>query len=241
MATYTSRLQARDSIAEGTMAFHLEKPPGFSFKPGQAIDLILRANDPEGSQPDARHTFSLVSAPFEDELIIATRMRASAFKRALGALPIGAPLMIEGPSGSLSLHKDQTRAGVFIAGGIGITPFISILRQAAKNQLQQDLRLLYSNHRPEDCAFLAELQQLEALNPRFHLIATMTQMERSTQAWSQRTSRIDAELVKQAIRDLCAPLFYIAGPGAMVEAMQRTLAAAGVDDDDVRSETFYGY
>ena len=124
MTTQGSKLRGREQVAHGTMAFHFDKPAGFKFKAGQAIDVVLL--EASGTDPQsARHTFSIVSAPFENELVVATRMRDSAFKRALGALPIGASIAIEGPFGSLSLHNDRARPALFIAGGIGITPIRS--------------------------------------------------------------------------------------------------------------------
>lgn len=164
MTTHPTTLRAQQPVAHGTRAFHFDKPAGFAFEPGQAIDVVL-PEPPDGDPQSARHTFSIVSAPFENELVVATRMRDSAFKRALGKLPVGAGITIEGPSGSLTLHQDRARPAVFIAGGIGITPFMSILRQAAHDHLAQRLVLLYSNRRPEDAAFLAELQALEQQHP----------------------------------------------------------------------------
>ena len=189
----------------------------------------------------ARHTFSLVSAPFQHDLVVATRMRDSAFKRALKLLSIGAPARLEGPFGSLTLHNNRARPAVFIAGGIGVTPFISILRQAAKDQLPQELLLLYSNRRPEDAAFLAELQQLEQQSKRFRLIATMTQMDKSSRTWEGETRMIDEDLVRKVGKGLSAPIYYVAGPPVMIEAVRQTLNRAGVDDDDIRSEEFLGY
>src|SRR5258708_19123146 len=142
--TLGAKLRERREIAEGTMAFHFEKPSGFTFKAGQAIDLVL-PGDPGADPQSLRHAFSIVAAPFEGELVIATRMRDSAYKRALNSLPVGAGVGVEGPFGSLTLHKDRARGAVFIAGGIGITPFRSILRQAAKDDLPQRIALLYSN------------------------------------------------------------------------------------------------
>ena len=240
MTTYETRLEGREEIAAGTMAFHFAKPTGFSFKAGQAMDVVLIA-PPTTDAQSARHTFSIVSAPFHDELVIATRMRDSAFKRALKSLPIGSPAKLEGPFGSLTLHNDRARAAVFIAGGIGITPFMSILRQAAKHQLPQRLLLLYSNRRPEDAAFLAELQQLEQQNKNFRLVATMTQMSKSARQWNGETSLVDADLVKRFVGDLATPVYYIVGPPAMVEAMQETLSRAGITEDNIRTEEFYGY
>lgn len=240
MRIYDTRLEGHQEIAAGTMAFHFAKPSGFTFKPGQAIDVVLI--DPPGADADrARHTFSLACAPFEDHLAVATRMRDSAFKRALKSLAIGSPLRLEGPSGSLTLHNDRARPAILIAGGIGITPFISILRQAAHDQLPQELILLYSNRRPEDAAFLTELQRLEQQYKHFRLVATMTQMSKSSRAWVGKTGWIDQALVRQIGGELAAPIYYVAGPPALVEAMRQTLNLAGVDDDDIRSEEFYGY
>lgn len=240
MTTYKIRLEGREEIAADTMAFHFEKPTGFSFKPGQAIDVVL-IDPPTTDAQSARHTFSIVSAPFESDLVVATRMRDSAFKRAFKSLPIGSPARIEGPSGSLTLHNNRARPAVFIAGGIGITPFMSILRQAAKDQLAQRLLLLYSNRRPEDAAFLAELQQLEQQNKNFRLVATMTEMSKSSRPWEGETGLIDEGLLKRIAGDLSAPIYYLVGPPGMVEAMRQTLNQAGINADDIRSEEFYGY
>ena len=240
MSIHHVRLAGREAIAEGSMAFHIGKPEAFSFKPGQAIDLIL----PELAVADAqnsRHTFSIVSAPFEDRLTIATRMRDSPYKRALGALADGAPLEVDGPFGALTLHNNRSRTAVFIAGGIGITPFVSILRQAAKEQLPQRFVLLYSNRRPQDAAFLSELQALERQMADFRLIATMTEAGPSTESWAGAKGMIGTELLKRATADLPSPIYYLAGPPAMVAAMRDLLNGSGIDDDDIRSEDFYGY
>lgn len=241
MSEYSVRLTARQQVAEGTMAFCFEKPLGFVYKPGQAIDLILPGPHADSHSSDIRHTFSIVSAPHEGELTVATRMRDSAFKHALGALAIGTAISIDGPFGSLTLHKNPAHAAVLIAGGIGITPFMSMLRHAARQQLPQDLLLLYSNRRPEDAAFLGELQQLATVNPRFHLLATMTDMAQSAQAWDGASGKFDAARIQQDIVGLAEPVFYVSGPPAMVAAMRRELIDAGIDEDQVRSEEFHGY
>ncbi|MBS0455812.1 MAG: FAD-dependent oxidoreductase [Proteobacteria bacterium] len=241
MALQSVRLKSRQTVAEGTMAFHFDKPAGFEFKAGQAIDLVLPGLAASPDAPESRHAFSIVAAPFEGELVTATRMRDSAYKRVLRELPIGTEVAVDGPFGSLTLHKKAARAAVLIAGGIGITPFMSILRQAAYDHLQQDLLLLYSNRRPEDTAFLSELQQLQRDNPRFRLLATMTDMGKSAQTWDGSTQMIDANFVRAAIAELNEPICYLSGPPGMVAAMRGVLTAAGVDEDDVRSEEFYGY
>jgi ferredoxin-NADP reductase len=223
-------LRSRKQVAEDTMAFEFEKPAGFNFKPGQAIDLVL--GGPQSAEAaNARHTFSVVSAPFEDCITIATRMRGSEFKNALAALRVGSAAELEGPFGSLTLHSNRARPAVFIAGGIGITPFMSILRQAEHDQLPQRFILVYSNHRPETAAFLDELRQLEQDKRNFRLLPVMTQQD----------ERIDRELIRRVKNEASMAVYYVTGAPAMVAAMRQLLANAAIDDDDVRSEEFYGY
>ena len=232
-------LRRREDVADGTSAFHFAKPQGFEFKAGQAAELLIA--DPADPGKDFGHAFSIVSAPHEDELVFATRMRDSAYKNALRSLAPGSRVRLDGPFGSLTLHNKRARAAVFVAGGIGITPFMSILRHAAREKLPQPIALLYSNRRPEDAAFLEELQALQEANPDFRLVATMTEMEKSARRWDGERRLIDAAFVREAVRDLPDPIFYVAGPPAMVEAIRKTLEEAGVDGDDIRSEDFAGY
>jgi ferredoxin-NADP reductase len=236
--TQETKLTRREEIAEGTMAFHFERPAGFAFKAGQAVELLL--HDPSSAN-DVGHAFSIVSAPSEDEIVIATRMRDSAYKRTLRAMADGAAVRLDGPFGSLTLHNKRSRAAIFIAGGIGITPFMSMIRHATHERLPQDIVLLYSNRRPEDAAFLAELAAIEKQNPRFRLVGTITKMEKSARRWDGERRMIDAAFVRDAVRNLADPVFYVAGPPVMVEGIRKTLAEAGIDDDDIRSEDFYGY
>lgn len=240
MTTHEVRLKGREEIAEGTFAFHFRKPTGFHFKPGQAADLVL-ADPPSAEAASSRHTFSLVSAPFEDDVTIATRMRGSAFKKALAALPIGSVARIDGPFGSLTLHSKRARPAIFIAGGIGITPFMSILRQATRDQLSQRMVLVYSNHRPEDAAFLTELQELERRNQNFRLTATMTRLNSTGREWHGKTGQIDRNLISMVGSDSLAPIYYVAGSPSMVAGLRQLLTDAGVIDDDIRSEDFFGY
>ena len=165
---YRSKLLSRVEIAEGTMAFDFEKPSQFDFRPGQSADVTLSSPPETDSEGNVR-TFSIASSPFENHLIFATRMRDTAFKRSLKKVPLGTQVMIGSAMGSFTLHKNSARPAVFLAGGIGITPFISIVRQADHDRLPHKLYLFYSNRRPEDAPFLEALQLLEKSNPNFRL------------------------------------------------------------------------
>ena len=230
MASYDVALERREEIAEGTFAFYFGKPAGFAFKAGQSVSLALR--EPPAVPNSARRTFSLVSAPFEPELGVATRLReASAFKQALKMLPLGATVRLTGPLGKMTLHEDSTRAAVFIAGGIGITPFVSMLRQAIHDRLRQPLLLLFSNRGPENAAFLAELQALARQHENFRLYTKMT----------ASGDRINEETIRNFVGDATAPIYYLAGPPAFAEAITEALMRLGVTADALQSEMFYGY
>ena len=240
MATVTIRLQRREEIAERTMAFHFSKPPGFTFTAGQSVDLTLidpSVTDAEGNT----RTFSIASAPHEDELMVATRMRGSAFKRELASIPLGSPVQVEGPMGSFTLHRNAAKPAVILTGGIGITPFRSMARQAAAEKLPHALYLFYSNNRPEDSAFLQELQALAAASSTFHFVPTMTRMAESSRPWDGVRGVIDRDMLLTQLSDLHGPIYYIAGPPGMVTGMHQMLATAGVDEDDIRTEEFAGY
>jgi ferredoxin-NADP reductase len=240
MASYPSRVLGREELCENTMAFHLEKPAGFEFRPGQFVDVSL-IDPPETDPQGIVRTFSIASAPSENELLVATRMRNSAFKRVLAKLPAGAPLTLEGPMGSFTLHKNPTKPAAFLAGGIGITPFLSILRDAAKQKLPHHIYLFYSNRSPETAAFLEELQRLESSNPNFHFIPTMVEMSQSKRDWKGATGYINGDLLVKHLKNLSGPIYYIAGPPKMVAAMRKMLTDATVNEDDIRMEEFGGY
>jgi ferredoxin-NADP reductase len=233
-------LVKRELVAEGTMAFYFDRPPGFQFRAGQSIDVTLN-NPPETDAEGNIRTFSIASAPFESYLMACTRMRNTAFKRVLGKMPLGTQVKIDGPGGSFNLHKNTAKPAVFLAGGIGITPFLSILRQADHEHLAHQLYLFYSNRRPEDTPFLDGLRELSKSNPNFHLVLTMTEMSKSARPWSGETGFINREMLSKYVPNLQGPIYYIAGPPGMVTAMRQSLTQAAVDEDDIRTEEFAGY
>jgi ferredoxin-NADP reductase len=240
MADQTATLIRREEVAEDTMAFHFEKPFGFSFRAGQSADVTL-TNPPETDAEGNTRTFSIASPPFADELVFTTRMRNTAFKRSLKRLPLAAKVAIGPAAGTFVLHKNLEKPAIFLAGGIGITPFLSIVQQANRDRLLQELCLFYSNRRPEDAAFLDTLRTLETTNPNFRLICTMTKMSKSKEEWKGERALIDKEMLCRYLANLQGPIYYIAGPPTMLAAMRETLVSAGVDESDIRTDEFVGY
>jgi ferredoxin-NADP reductase len=240
IAAYQCSLLNRVEVAEGTMAFYFEKPSPFDFKPGQSADLTL-SNPPDTDSEGNTRTFSIASPLFENHLMFVTRMRDTAFKRSLRKVPLGTQVKIDPPMGSFTLHKNSAKAAVLLAGGIGITPFLSIVRQADHDRLPHKLHLFYSNRRPEEAPFLDVLPMLEKTNPNFQLVCTMTQMSKSKKEWKGETGPINQEMLSRHLTNLQGPIYYVAGPPAMVAGLRKMLVAANVDEDDIRTEDFAGY
>jgi ferredoxin-NADP reductase len=237
---YQVKLRGRHEVAERTMAFQFEKPAGFTFKAGQFVEVTLIDPTETDTEGNAR-AFSIASAPHEDVLMVATRMRDTAFKRVLAAMEVGTTARIEGPFGNLILHNNSARAAVLLAGGIGITPFRSIVLHAARERLPHHLFLFYSNRRPEDAPFLEELRDIEAQEANYRFVGTITEPEKSRYPWLGETGFITADMLSRHLQGAVSPVYYIAGPPAMASGLRAMLNSSGVDDDDIRTEEFAGY
>jgi ferredoxin-NADP reductase len=240
MRTCNAILKRRESLCNGTTGLYFEKPDGFEFKPGQFANFTLDATIATDADGNTR-ALSIASAPHEKDLLVAMRMRDTGFKRVVSALPIGAPFFLEGPFGDLTLHGDTARPAVFLAGGIGITPFRSMIRHATEVGSAHKIFLFYSIRRIEEGAFLNELQELQELNPRFKFIPTITHPDRVPQYWRGELGHIVEPMLNKWLPDSQAPVFYLAGPTGMVDGMRQILCDALVSEDDIRAEEFAGY
>jgi len=116
-----------------------------------------------------------------------------------------------------------------------------MILHASKSRLGHRLLLFYSNRRPEDAAFLRELEGIEKENTRYRCIGTMTQMEKSSQKWAGRTGFLDKKMLSKSMDDLKGSICYVAGPPPMVSATAQALTGLGIAEDNIRSEEFAGY
>ncbi len=220
--------------------FTFRKPAGFHHVAGQFVDVTL-PNPPETDAEGNTRAFSLVSAPHEKDLMIATRMRDTAFKRVLAKMEPGTEVEFSDPMGSFVLHKNPAKAAVFLMGGIGITPAFSMAKCAAEHKLAHKIFLFYSNKRPEDGAFLEELTALQTQNPNFKFIPTMTEMQNSSKPWDGEVGLITSDLIKKHFDVSQDAIFYLSGPPGMVKAMRTLLLSMNLDEDNIRTEEFSGY
>lgn len=237
MPLYKIKLIQREEIVLQTLKLTFEKPAHFSFKPGQYGGFTLI--DP--SEVDTRgmtRRFSLLSTPEDPHLAIMTRIQTSAFKRELSKLPLGAEIKFAGPIGHFLLHEDVTIPAVMLAGGIGITPFFSMIRYNAYHRIPQSLTLFYGNQSLANTVFFNELIQVEKDHPYFKLIATF---DRPHKSWQGEKGFITPLMIKKYINDIFLPIYYICGAPVMVSTMQETLIEMGIDENKIFVEDFPGY
>jgi ferredoxin-NADP reductase len=233
-----ARIKEKREVAKGTLlvVFDLQGEE-VDFEPGQYFWVELLDPPYEDEKGPRRH-ISVVTSPTERGVLgLCTRLRDSAFKRSLAELEVGDEVEVEEPKGDYHLPEDTDQQYVFIAGGIGITVFRSMLRYIADTGKPYQVTLVYSNRDRESTAFLDELQELEQSLPDFRLIVTMT----DDAEWDGESRRIDAAMLRDHLGELEPFTYLVAGPPPMVEAVAAQLGEAGVPDERVLASRFSGY
>lgn len=215
-------------IAEKTceISFNL-RGRTFDFIAGQHI----RVNVPKLLYSDSKgafRVFSVASSPNDKNRIsIAFRNSGSGFKRTLMDLPIGSLINIDGPFGHFALPKSTVNPLIFIAGGIGITPLISMVRFVVEKNLSHKITLLYVNRSRESAAYIGELEAIAAQKPRFII--------------KNKFGFIDVKFIQESVNDIEKSLWYIAGPIPMVAEAKNILCQLGASGNEIYSEEFAGY
>lgn len=238
-----AKIKNKQEIAQGTLMVTFELlGEQLEFKAGQYFFLTL----PNLIYPDqrgSRRHFSIVNSPNEKGVLcLATRLSDSGFKKTLQKLPIGSEVEVGPIAGTFILSEDlvftsEGRKLCFIAGGIGITPFMSILRFVAEEKIPAKITLIYSNRNQGSTAFLKEVQDLANIIPNFKLVLTMTEDNQ----WNGEKRKVDAKFIKDYTSSLENPYFFVVGPPAMTEAVVEELHKIGIGDENIKIEKFTGY
>ena len=226
-------------VAKGTLfvVFDLNGEE-VEFRPGQYFWVELPDRGHEDEKGLRRHISVATSPTDRGVLGLCTRLRDTAFKKTLAELAVGDEVDVEQPKGDYRLPEDTNREYVFVAGGIGITVFRSMLRYIRDTGEPYRVTLVYSNRDRESTPFLDELVELERSLPGFRLVLTMTDDD----GWEGETRYVAADLLRDHLGgDLGHYTYLVAGPPAMVESVIEQLASAGVPEDRVLPDRFSGY
>jgi ferredoxin-NADP reductase len=234
-----SRIKEKQEVAKETLLVTFDLlGEEVDFKPGQYFWVELPNIGHEDERGLRRH-ISVVTSPNERGVLgLCTRLRDTAFKRTLAELEVGAEVDVEHPKGDYVLPSETDRPYVFIAGGIGITVFRSMLRYIVEEGLAHRVTLVYSNRDRESAAFLDELAELERENENIQLVLVMT----DEPGWEGEQRRIDADVLRDHLDgELGDYVYLVAGPPGMVDAMESTLQEAGLPEEQIRLSRFAGY
>lgn len=220
----------RKEITKGTIEVSFDiSGKDFAFQAGQYVQVAV----PRLLYSDARgksRNFSIASSPNEKKILrIAFRMSESGFKKTLCEMTLGSEIEVEGPFGDMTLPDDSSVPIVFVAGGIGITPFLSMLRFVEEEKLPYDITLLYANKGKASAAYLADLEAMAKQNPRVALRSHFGIVGRET-----LQKNIDAQKIKTA-------LWFVVGPTAMTAETVHLVYDLGVDTGKVRFTEYGGY
>jgi ferredoxin-NADP reductase len=234
-----AKVKEKREVAKGTL-FVLFDLLGqeVDFRAGQYFWVTL-LDPPYDDEKGPRRHISVVTSPNERGVLgLCTRLRDSAFKRSLAELPVGAAVEVEQPKGDFVLPDETDLPLVFLAGGIGITVFRSMLRSIVEERLSHRVTLVYSNRDRESTAFLDELTQLARDHNNINLVLTMT----DENEWDGERRKIGPELLRDHLDgDLAGYRYLLAGPPAMVEGVTDSLRDAGIPQERIQPERFSGY
>lgn len=216
------------TIAANTaeVTFYISGTP-FSFVAGQYVTVIISGPE-EAAVKERTHDFSIASSPVHtDRLSIAMRISESRFKRTLLSLPLGTRVTLEGPKGIFTLPNTEQGPLVFIAGGIGITPFSSMVRFSSESCLGYNITLLYFNASQESEVYGQELRLIAEKNNQFVL--------------HEIVGLFSEKYIIRYVKDFPSMIWYVAGPPGMVALVRQALIKLGVLDTCIRTEEFTGY
>lgn len=229
-------LERIERSAADTYDFVFRSPRKLAFQAGQYLEWTLGLDQADGR--GNRRYFTLASAPTEDAVRLGVKFypEASAFKRGLGAMAPGDTIHASQLAGSFTLPADPSTKLAFLAGGIGITPFRSMLQHLLDRHEARPIIVLYGNQRQQDIAYRDVLEAAEhELGIRtIHAVAEGA-------VRGQYPGFIDARLVRAAIPDFRERTFYISGPQAMVRALRRVLLSMGVRRSRIKTDFFPGF
>jgi glycine betaine catabolism B len=227
---------------ENIFSFFFEPESKIEYKPGQ----FLRYHIPDGNSDERGENrfFSISSAPSENIIRLTTRLipDGSTFKKNLFSLKQGQTIEAFGPSGKFSIN-DPDREYVFIAGGIGITPFRSIIIEAKQKGLPLKALLVYAT-RNEEAVFLEELKTLTGELTGFKIIQVISSKnfkEQSAAAFKAIPGKLDGDLIQKLVPDFKNKMFYISGPEEMVMDLEQAVWILGIPKEDTKRDYFPGY
>jgi ferredoxin-NADP reductase len=235
-------LQLRERVlaARDTYDFWFDAEKTLHFKAGQYLEWTLPHDRPDSR--GNRRTFTIASSPTESGLMIGVKFyeHGSSFKEKLFNLNrrdivVGAQL-----AGDFTLPHDKKKKLAFIAGGIGVTPFRSMIKYLVDKKEKRDIVMLYSNRTPRDVAYAGTLEEARS-TLGINTVYTITDPTSAGNDWQGRIGYINEDMIRREVPDFRERHFYLSGPQSMVHAAQDALHRLGVHESQVTKDFFPGF
>ena len=235
-------LVKKEQLTKTIWAFWFNGEQLPDWQAGQYMEWVLPHSNID--KRGTRRFFTIASSPTEKELMIATKVinPSSTFKVALRDINIGDPITAQDVNGDFILPKDRNAELVFIAGGIGITPFRSMLKWLLDTNQQQPITLLYANKTADEIAFkdfLDKTANFGWLKPIYFFSTKLSTYEVDSNGF--RDGLIDENAIRKYVPDFQDKLFYVSGPEPVVEAMEKILKKIGIRGRQLKTDYFPGY
>ena len=232
---YASFIESVDRSVS-SKSFRFEKPDGFSFLPGQFLQVIFDEEDRKNK--DLNKYLSFSNAPHENYLEVTKRISDSDFSSRLCFLKKGDKVLLKAPMGNCVYNSEMTRIA-FLIGGIGITPVVSIIDHIVHNQINTDIVLIYSNRTEDDVPFKEKFDKYSVGHNNFKVLYTVT----SCQPQDEKcfSGFITKELLDHHITDFNERIIFIFGVPSMVASMREICGGCSCSKDKIKFENFMGY
>lgn len=223
------KLKAKRQESADVISFLFELQKKFKFEPGQYLEWTL--SHPKADNRGVRRFFTIASSSAEDFIMLSTRFaeKSSTFKTALQNMKIGDEIVVSNLAGEFVLPKDPNKKLVFIAGGIGITPFRSIIKYLIDTNQKRDIVLLYSVKNNSEIVFRNVFDAAKKIGVKTVYVTTDTM------------GYIDQNMIMKEVSDFKDRYFYISGPHSMIDAFEKTLKGMGIPSNQIKVDFFPGY
>lgn len=232
------KLSRRVRVAQDTYDYFFKSDKKIQYVPGQYLEWTLpqKKIDSRGN----RRYFTIASSPTEEDLKIGVKFyqNSSSFKKTLVSMNINSEILASQLAGEFTLPKDPNKKLVFLAGGIGITPFLSMIKYLLDTRQSRPIVLLYSNKVASDIAY-ADIFSQARQELGIKTVYTLT--DNATANWQGNVGAIDKKLITEQVPDYKDRLFYLSGPRSMVTAFEAILSKMAVKRSQIKTDFFPGF
>lgn len=233
-------LKQKVRLAPTVYNFVFSTDTTMKFTPGQYLEWTLEHHKPDNR--GNRRYFTIASSPTEKEIIMGVKFYnpASSYKQSMLGMKTGTKILAGQLSGDFTLPKNPQEKSVFIAGGIGITPFRSMVKYLMDTKQKRDIVLMYSNKISEEVVY-KDLFDQAAKQIGLKPVYTLTETKQIPPNWSGKVGMIDAKMIAEEVPDYQDRTFYISGPHGMVTAFEKTLSGMGIKKSRIKTDFFPGF